>query len=172
MMRGTAGIVVCLAAALLGCNAGDAGPTDPIESSEPEESGDPTEPRDLATPEEGPCDAEVVAAIDATIAGQLEAFAADDFEAAIGFASRSFRSGVDVASFRALIRESYPNLTDGAVHRSGACLMTTEGVAEIRIEVTGEGGVRDDHRYLMVAEDGRWLVAAAVTLDDGDRTLA
>jgi hypothetical protein len=47
--------------------------------------------------------------IDATIAEQLEAFAADDFEAAIGFASRSFRAGVDVDSFRTLILEACPH---------------------------------------------------------------
>ncbi len=163
-MRAALGVTVCLGALLLGCT----GDPDPIE---PGGSG-PSEPSGSSEPAVGPCDAEVVAAIDATIAGQLAAFAADDFEAAIGFASRSFRAGVDVASFRALILEAYPNLTDDAVHRSGACTITAEGVAEIRIEVTGEGGTRDDHRYLMVAEDGRWLVAAAVTPDEGDRTRA
>ena len=151
--------VVCLGALVLGCTASEPGPADPPDAAEPSE------------PAARPCDDEVVSSIDATVAGQLEAFAADDFEAALGFASRSFRSGIDAVAFRALILEAYPNLTDSAEHRSGACLITGEGVAEIRIEVTGEGGVRDDHLYLMVAEDGRWLVEAAVTPDDGDRTL-
>ncbi len=168
-MRVALRAVVCLGALLLGCSASE---PDLAEPPEPVEPADPREPAEPSEPAAQPCDDEVVAAIDATIAGQLEAFAADDFEAAIGFASRSFRKGVDVATFRALILEAYPNLTDAAEHRSGACRITGEGVAEIRIEVTGEGGVRDDHLYLMVAEDGRWLVEAAVTPDEGDRTIA
>lgn len=168
-MRGALRAVACLGVLLLGCSAVEPDPAEQPDAVEAPESAGPSEPN-ASTAQ--PCDDEVVAAIDATIAGQLEAFAADDFEAAIGFASRSFRSGVDVVTFRSLILEAYPNLTDAAEHRSGACRITGEGVAEIRIEVTGEGGVRDDHRYLMVAEDGRWLIEAAVTPDESDRTIA
>lgn len=32
--------------------------------------------------------------------------------------------------------------------------------------------MRDDHLYRMVSEDGRWLIEAAVTPDESDRTLA
>jgi hypothetical protein len=172
------GIAICLGTLLLGCTTTGPDPSaaddpDGADVASPDEVA--PEPPDASDDDPGPavrpCDAEVIAAIDATIAGQLEAFAADDFEAAIGFASRSFRTGVDVDSFRALILEAYPTLTDDAVHRSGGCLITAEDVAEVRIEVTGDGGARDDHVYRMVAEGDRWLVDAAVTPDGSDRTV-
>lgn len=193
-MRVGSAVLVAVVVVLLGCSSaepdpsgvadpGDAAgevqpaptepdaPTEP-ETDEPSETDEESEGSETpGTPETRPCDAEVVAAIDATITGQLAAFAADDFDAAIGFASRSFRAGVDVASFRALIRENYPNLVDDAVHRTGACSVTPAGIAEVRIEVTGASGTRDDHVYLMVEEGGRWLVEAAVTPDGSDRTL-
>ena len=175
-MRAGLRVATCLGLVLvgIGCTSTEPGLGPETESSgqvavepEDEDRSSDTSERDI-----GPCDDGVVAAIDTTIAGQLAAFAADDFDAALEFASRSFRSGVDAASFRTLILEAYPTLTDDAVHRSGACLITAEGVAEIRIEVTGDGGTRDDHVYLMVEEDDRWLVQAAATPDGSDHTIA
>jgi hypothetical protein len=178
-MRARSGVVAGIGLLLLGCTSSGseqpaAEPSDEVmpPSDEVMPPGDEVMPPGDEEFDTRACSDDVVDAIDVTIAGQLEAFAADDFDAALEFAARSFRAGVDAADFRALILEAYPTLTKDATHRSSACLLTAPGAAEVRIEVTGEDGTRDDHVYRMVDEEGRWLVEGAVTLDGSGRTLA
>jgi hypothetical protein len=118
------------------------------------------------------CDGFTAAAIDVVIGRQLAAFAADDYETALGFASTDFRAGIDVQAFRALIERDYGLVADAAGHRSEQCRRSPGPTAQVLVEVTGVDGRRGELVYLMVVEDGQWRVAGASTLREREGTVA
>lgn len=122
---------------------------------------------DAPTTDPMACGPDVDAAVNATIAGQLDAFAADDYAGALGFASRDFQASTDVAGFRQLIDGSYPEVADSVGHRVAGCLLVAEGVAHAVVDVTGREGGRVEMLYVLVAEGGAaasgWAVAAAAS---------
>lgn len=122
----------------------------------------PSEDRPLGPPTT--CDGDDLADMDEVIAGQLAAFAADDWEAALGFASEDFRAGIDPDTFAALIEEGYPVAADAAEHRSQACVTRGGATAEVRVEVVGSDGGTAGMVYLLVDEGG-WAIAGAVPLE-------
>jgi hypothetical protein len=73
------------------------------------------------------CEGSELAAMDEVIAGQLAAFAADDWEAALGFASSDFRAATDADAFALLIEEAYPAAADAVEHRSERCVTRGTG---------------------------------------------
>ncbi|WP_157041957.1 DUF4864 domain-containing protein [Nitriliruptor alkaliphilus] len=132
-----------------------------IPAPEPDVPGSPGSPEDRALAPPTACDPDDLAAMDAVIAGQLAAFAADDWEAALGFASDEFRAGMDPETFAAVIEEGYPVAADAAEHRSEACVTRGGGAAEVRVEVVATDGDTAGMVYLLVDEDG-WAIAGAV----------
>lgn len=142
-----------------------------IPAPEPDVPGSPGSPEDRALAPPTACDPGELAAMDEVIGGQLAAFAADDWEAALGFASDEFRAGMDPDTFAALIEEGYPVAADAAEHRSEGCVTRGGGAAEVRVEVVAAGGDTAGMVYLLVEEDG-WAIAGAVPLeaDDPDTT--
>jgi hypothetical protein len=137
----------------------DAAP-DPDEDAAPESGPDESDPE--------PCDDKIRAAIDEAIAGQLAAFADDDFAAALDFASEGFRAGIDPGAFQMLIEDRYPVAADAADHVPGECLRSGPDAAEVRVEVTADDGTRGELVYLMVDEDDQWRIAGAVELEPDD----
>jgi hypothetical protein len=101
--------------------------------------------------------------MDEVIAGQLAAFADDDWEGALGFASSDFRAVTDADAFALLIEEAYPAAADAVEHRSERCVTRGTGAAEVRVEVVAADGDRARMIYLLVDEDG-WRIAGAVAL--------
>lgn len=170
--------LLCVTLLAFGCSAPDPSPnatsegTSAPDRAEAPEVPDATEAPDVPpgapdapqppTPEA--CAAADLAAIDAVIAAQLDAFADDDWEAAFALASVEFRAGTDPDAFAALIEDSFPVIVDDAEHRSVACLVRRPGAAEVRVEVTAADGERADLVYLLVDEDG-WAIAGAVPLE-------
>jgi hypothetical protein len=118
------------------------------------------------------CDDATASAIDATIGGQLAAFAADDFEGALDFASTGFRASIDVSSFRTLIQRDYPLVADATGHRSRECRQPDDTSAQVLVEVTGSSGLRGDLVYLLVAEEEGWRIAGASSMSRRDETVA
>jgi len=106
------------------------------------------------------CDADTRAGIDAAIDGQLRALEAGDFEAALGFASSSYRSSISVETFRRLFDRDYALLTDDATHVSGTCVAAEEG-AQVLVTVQGASGEEQELVYTLVREDGAWRIAVA-----------
>jgi hypothetical protein len=142
-----------------------------VPAPEPDVPGSPGSPGDRAMAPPTTCDLGDLAAMDEVIAGQLAAFAADDWEAALGFASDEFRAGMDPDTFAALIEDGYPVAADAAEHRSAACVTRDGGAAEVRVEVVATDGETAAMVYLLVDEGG-WAIAGAVHLeaDDPDTT--
>jgi hypothetical protein len=79
----------------------------------PGPSPDPTAPDE--------CDAATGAAIGMTVGSQLDAFAADDFDAAYALTSPFFRTMFTRDAFETLIREAYPTLVGNDGHRLDEC---------------------------------------------------
>jgi len=128
-----------------------------------------TEPpvTDPPVTEPAACAPDVDAGVDATITGKLDAFAADDYAGALGYASRDFQATTDVAGFRRLIDGAYPEVADSVGHRVAGCLLVAEDVAHAVVDVTGRDGGRVEMFYVLVAERGTtasgWAVAAATS---------
>lgn len=159
MTRSDAGSRTAATVAAAAALAVLAGCTDPDLGPAPDEDGTGG---DGGTVEA--CDDEVLAAIDEVIAGQLAAFAADDFATALDFASRDFQASIDAEAFEALIEEGYPVAADATEHESQDCLLAAPDRAEVRVEVTGADGTRGQLAYLVVDEDDTWRIAGAVEL--------
>ncbi len=123
-------------------------------------------PSDAPTPEEAlpACSAATLAGVEATVAAQLEAFAARDFRTAFGLASESFRSGVDLPTFRRLIRQDYPEVADAAAHVVVECADYGPSAAAARVDVTGANGRTVQLAYRFVREPDGWHVDGASTL--------
>jgi hypothetical protein len=122
----------------------------------------PAPPEGVPSP--GDCDAEVAAAVDEVIAGQLAALAADDHERALGFASAAFRDSFDAAAFEALIDGSYPIVADAVDHRIGRCRQPEPTAVEVEVAVTATDGAEGVFIYLLVDEGG-WAVAGALEVE-------
>jgi hypothetical protein len=184
--RGWSAVTAVLAVAAVACSDPDLAP-EPDEpsaaadgeggSGAPERSGVPersgTEGSDV--PEgsddvhgDAMCDSQVLAAIDETIAGQLAAFAADDFAGALEFASESFRAGTDVETFTTLIEDGYPVAADAESHSSTVCVLQGPMSAEVLVEVTASDGTEGQLVYLLVDEDDVWRIAGAAELTPSD----
>lgn len=140
--------------------------TGPEEDLEPEQR---EEDRGDDTGDTVPCGSEVRDAVDTTITGQIEAFAADDYERALGLAATGYRAGHDVASFRSLIEGEFAVLAAAEDHEVGACRQPQDGVAEVLVSVTGNGGATVEMVYVLLEEPEGWRVAAAGLLDADDR---
>ena len=134
-------------------------PSGPTRAPEPAPSGAPT-PQEAAPP----CSAATLAGVEATVAAQLEAFAARDFRTAFGLASESFRSGVDLPTFRRLIRQDYPEVADAAAHLVVECADYGPSAAAARVDVTGANGRTVQLAYRFVLEPDGWHVDGASTL--------
>jgi hypothetical protein len=167
----TAAAVGCSVLALTACSAADAPPAatpdpPPVETPLPPPAEDVPVPAPppSAEPPVGDCGDEVVAEVDAVIAGQLAALAADDHERALGFASEDFRASFDAAAFEALIDGSYPVVADAVEHRIGRCRRPEPATVEVEVAVTAADGAEGVYLYLLVDEDG-WAVGGALELE-------
>ena len=150
-MRWTALALLLLAGCTGGEIVGDAPSSAAVEES-------PAEPHG-----ELECDEATQAAIDDTIAGQLDAFAAGDYAAALGFASERFRAGTTPEQFQAVIEADYALLIGARGHRSGTCVVRGDAA---QILVTVDGAARE-LVYAMVDEDGEWRIDVAGFAADG-----
>jgi hypothetical protein len=140
-------------------------PAPPVEAPLPPPAEDVPEPAPPPpAPPAGDCGDEVVAAVDEVIAGQLAALAADDHEAALGFASEAFRSSFDVERFAALIDGSYPIVADAVDHRTGRCRRPEPAAVEVEVAVTASDGAEGVYLYLLVDEGG-WAIAGAIEVE-------
>jgi len=106
------------------------------------------------------CDEPTLRGIDATIDGQLAAFADGDFVAALGFASERFRSGTTPAQFQATIEAEYPLLIGASGHRSEVCVRQGD-VAQLLVTIDARGEETDELLYQMAREDGQWRIDVA-----------
>ena len=118
-----------------------------------------------------PCDQGTRADIDATIGGQLAAFAADDYEGALGYASNAFRAGIDVAAFQAMIEREFTAVADASAHTIGACRSYRPDAVQAVVEVTAADLTRARMVYALVEEDGIWRISGAVIAGTPDSTL-
>jgi hypothetical protein len=147
------------------------GEADLREEGLPPPAGSPGAPPPAAPPappELVACEGDELAAMDEVIAGQLAAFADDDWEAALGFASSDVRAATDADAFALLIEEAYPAAADAVEHRSERCVTRGTGAAEVHVRVTAADGARADLVYLLVDEEG-WRIAGAVAVaTDGE----
>ncbi len=119
-----------------------------------------TAPNENAPQDVQTCGVPTREAILTVVAGQLAAFAADDWEAARGFATSTFQQGVDAQMLEEIILEGYPIVAEALDARIGACV--TSGVfAQAEIEVLGDGGRTQRLAYVLTFEDGAWRIAGA-----------
>ncbi len=123
-------------------------------------------PPSEAAPEVGAaCDPEQRAAIDEAIDGQLSAFADDDWDGALDFATQGFRATRNAAQLEQIITEGFPIAADPASHATDDC--RTDGTqAAIQVTVVSTGGEVGGFTYLVEREDdGVWRIAGAVPAD-------
>jgi hypothetical protein len=140
-------------------------PSPPAEAPLPPPAEDVPEPAPPpAPPPAGDCGDEVVDAVDAVIAGQLAALAADDHERALGFASEEFQASFDAERFEALIDGSYPIVADAVEHRTGRCRQPEPEAVEVEVAVTASDGAEGVFLYVLLDEDG-WAIAGAIEVE-------
>ena len=154
------------------------GPADDVEArDDPDRDLDgelesrPEDPDESAEPGVTVCDAATRTGIDETIGGQLAAFAADDYQGALGFASRAFRAGIDAPAFRAMIESEFVVAADASTHALGACRQVGSR-AQAVVEITAADSTRTRMVYSLVEEEGSWLISGAVIAGSPGGTLA
>ncbi len=154
-------------------------PSDPEPSLAPSTSAPPSatpsqdgtanpspDPSSDATPSID-CTADERAGMEAVVRDQLAAFSAGDFAAARDLASETFRAGIGLDAFEALISEQYPVVLADTDPAFGRCAATNPG-GLLEVAVSGPDGVAE-LVYLLVREDGRWAIEAAqYTTPPGD----
>lgn len=118
-------------------------------------------PGDAATGAAAAC-GDDLAALDAVITEQLDAFAADDWDRAFALTSREFRAaGIDAHGLREIVTAGYPEAADAADHQVVGCLFG-DGEAQVLIKVTAMDGATLDLVYLLTRERGDWRISGAV----------
>jgi len=107
------------------------------------------------------CTPEVAEAAFDVVKRQQRALAADDFDAALQFASTGFRSSVTLPRFKALIVSGYSFLLVSPKLLLTEC--RTDGTATLlRVGVSSNVALE----YRMVTEDGRWRIDGASILKE------
>lgn len=163
-LRAVAGVAVALVALVAGCSTGGspaAAPSAPAARSRSTAGPRPSLPPDAPTGATVDCGADL-AALDAVITEQLDAFAADEWEHAWSLTSRRFRSaGVDADGLRQIVTSGYPEAADAADHEVRGCLFDGDD-AQVLIEITSTDGATLDLVYLLTREGGRWRISGAV----------
>ena len=107
------------------------------------------------------CTPDVAEAAFGVVKLQQRAFAADDFDSALQFASKGFRSSVTLLQFKALIVNDYNFLLGNSNLRLTEC--SPEGTAAVlRVGVGSNFALA----YRMVAEDGQWRIDGASILKE------
>ena len=107
------------------------------------------------------CNLDVAEAAFDVVKRQQRAFADDDFDAALQFASTGFQSSVTLPRFEALIVSGYNFLLDSPKLLLTEC--RTEGTATL-LRVGAGSNVALEYR--MVAEDGQWRIDGASILKE------
>lgn len=125
-------------------------------------------PGEDAVPEVDTCSDDEVAAMDAQVAGQLDAIADRDWGAALGFATAAFRADHDDARFSQVISDGFPVVAANDSHRSDGCIRGGDA-AQLLVTVTATDGATTELVYLMELEDDTWRIGGAVPHGaDGD----
>lgn len=149
-------------------SAPEAAPSAPVASAPA--GTPPTGPDDPASDGQGAVAGECggeLAALDAVITEQLDAFAANDWDRAWSLTSRDFRaSGVDADGLREIVTSGYPEVADPTGHEVRGCQYAGEQ-AQVLITVTATDGSTVDLVYLLTREGGRWRISGAVDHDAG-----
>jgi uncharacterized protein DUF4864 len=145
-----AGLLLALTAS---CSAGEVAGEAPSRTAV--EEAPPEDPHgELA------CDTQTQAAIDDTIDGQLAAFAAGDYAAALAFSSDRFRSQTTPEQFQQVIETDYAPLIGAAGHRSELCVLQGD-TAQLLVTVEGEDGENAELVYRLTFEEGQWRIDVA-----------
>ncbi len=120
-----------------------------------------SQPASDADPMIQTCTPDVAEAAFDVVTRQARAFANDDFDAALQFASTGFRSSVTLPRFKALIVSGYNFLLTSPRLRLIEC--STEGkVALLRVGASSNVALE----YRMVTEDGQWRIDGASILKE------
>jgi hypothetical protein len=111
---------------------------------------------------------DAAAAIREVISGQIEAFKADDFEAAFAFASPGIRRQFgDAGTFGEMVRDGYPMVWRPAdVRFSG--LADRDGRKVQSVIVTDRAGALFVIDYEMIPHDGGWRIDGVRLRQEGD----
>jgi hypothetical protein len=103
--------------------------------------------------------------MDGAVGGQLDAFAAGDYGAALEFSTDSFRAANSEEVFEEIIAEGFPQAAMAADHELGQCLTDGDN-ATLAVGVIDEQGGRLELLYLMEREDDAWRIGGALPSDD------
>jgi hypothetical protein len=106
------------------------------------------------------CDPATQASIDETIRGQLQAFAAGDYAAALAFATEEFRAGNTPEQFEATITQQYPLLIGAEGHASTVCVVFDD-LAQVLVSIDAAGDATDELVYDLSREGDVWRIATA-----------
>jgi hypothetical protein len=127
------------------------------EPGQTEEPGAQNEPVD--------CDQKTQIAIEEVINSQTKAFAESNYELAYSYASESFRSGVSLEGFVAIIASSYGPLIESSKLRFSGCLVNPNaGFAVIDVSFLQAGDFVYGLRYLVTDTPDGWRVQGASNL--------
>lgn len=161
MSARSAALLAALLVVLAGC-------TGPGRASDPQDLSLEDPPASESEPDphgELACDDATLEDIDATIGGQLEAFADDDYDAALSFTTEGFQEQFSADRLRGLIEEGFPLVADADGHSSSTCV-EADGVAQLLVAVTA-GDEELELVYSLELEDGEWRIAGATPAGDG-----
>lgn len=158
----TGALLVSAVFLLAGCSSGSVVEPPQRSPSEPSEEAQADAHGELA------CDDRTLRQIDQTIGGQLEAFADEDYAAALRFASAGFQEQFDEESFREVIEASFPDVADATGHTSGVCVHRGDD-AQLLVIVESEVS-QLELVYQMVLEDDEWRIDGAVPADANPST--
>jgi hypothetical protein len=118
---------------------------------------------------QGSCTPTDLRDIQTAITGQTEALSAQDFQRARSYSSASFRLSVTEQQFVTIISSGYPFLLESPSITFDTCDEAGPGQIDVfaSFDVNGQ---TNRLRYVMVIEDGTWLISAATNANP--RTLS
>ena len=112
------------------------------------------------------CDQKNQLAIEEVINSQTKAFGESNYELAYSYASKSFRSGVSLEGFVAIISSSYGPLIESSKLRFSGCLVNPNtGLALIDVSFVQAGEFVYGLRYLVTDTQEGWKVQGASNLE-------
>ena len=111
---------------------------------------------------DGPADGALRRALETTVNGQIAALKKQDYEAALRFATASFRQNYTPAQFGEMVARGFPEITASQSTTFRDIRRLAPEVAEIVVVATSKNGTAADYLYTLVREGGRWRVMSVL----------
>lgn len=111
-----------------------------------------------------PSVAETKSELTQTVQGQLDAFRANDYAKAFGFAAKGIQADFTLKNFEEMVKRNYAVIAEWKSVRFGVAL-NNGSQGQLPVFIQGDGKLETEFQYTFQKEDGTWKIIGVTGMD-------